>query len=194
MKDKLATKEPLNAKAEENAERPTEDIPAEGPGLGVRETENAQRPTPNPEIGRQGSVETEKAKIPSSKSAIAESPQVSAVNPQPPTTPGWPQIDVDDSLQSLAQPPSSLHANPETAASPEARPRLTKEEVIEIANAAARTRGYKRADYHRTEPQYDPAYKVWSVSYEQSAVDGMGMRFSVVVDDKTRGAVFELRR
>jgi hypothetical protein len=194
MKDNLAAKEPLNARGEEKPERPTEDIPAEGPGLDVRKTENAPRPTLNPEIGRQGPVESEKAQVPRSKSATAESPQASAANPQPTTTPGWPQIDVDDSLQSLAQPPSSLHANPETAAAPEARPHLTKEEVIKIANAAARARGYKRTDYHRTEPQYDPAYKVWSVSYEQSAADGMGKRFSVIVDDKTRGAVFELRR
>jgi hypothetical protein len=102
-----------------------------------------------------------------------------------------------DFLQSPGQPPSSLYAIPETAVSPEASPRLTKEQVIKIANAEARKRGYNRADYHRAEAQYNAAYKIWSVSYERSTVDGMdeaGKHFSVIVDDKTKGAVFELRR
>jgi len=205
-------------------EHQTSDVGSAG-GTTVEETENAQRPTPNVQHlmedvpaegppsaegelwrGELGSAEAEIAQSRMPPSDIRrQTPDVSgkhtsedaAPAPRPSTTPQWPQTEIDNSLQSLAQPPSSLRANPEIAASPEARPRLTKEEVIRIANATAQTRGYKRADYHRAEPQYDAVYKAWSVSYEQSAGDGMGTvgkHFSVIVDDKTKGAVFELRR
>jgi hypothetical protein len=107
------------------------------------------------------------------------------------------QAEVEDSLQSVVQPPSSLLAIPETAGSPRAGPRLMKEEVIRIANAAARRHGYNRADYERAEPQYNPVHNIWSVSYDQSAADGAeepGKHFNVIVDDKTKGTVFVLRR
>jgi len=116
--------------------------------------------------------------------------------PAPPTSKKS-EAEIEDSLESLAQPPFSFLAIPETAGSPEASPRLTKEEVINLANAKARTHGYNRADYQRAEPQYNAAYKIWSVSYEQSTADGMeeaGKHFSVIVDDKTKGTVFLLRR
>ena len=145
-----------------------------------------QSPMTNSDTGRQISDVSSK-----------QSPEQAAPKPQPATTPGWPQNDIDSSLQSLSQPPSSLHSVARTATSPEASPSLTKEEVIMIANAKARTRGYNRADFHRAEPQFNPAYKVWSVSYQESAVNGKdqaGKHFIVIVDDKTKGAVFELRR
>ncbi len=107
------------------------------------------------------------------------------------------EAEVDDSLQSLVRPPSSRLAIPEAVASPEASPRLTKQEVINIANAKARTHGYNRTDYRRAEPQYNAAYKIWSVLYEQRTADGMeevGEHFSVIVDDKTKGTVFMLRK
>jgi hypothetical protein len=116
--------------------------------------------------------------------------------PTPPTSKKS-KAEVEDSLQSLARAPSSLLAIPETAVSPEASPRLTKKEVIKIADAKARTHGYNRTDYRRAEPQYNAAYKIWSVLYEQRAADGMeeeGEHFSVIVDDKTKGTVFILRR
>jgi hypothetical protein len=116
--------------------------------------------------------------------------------PTPPTSKKS-EAEVKDSLQSLVRPPSSLLAIPETATSPEASPRLTKQEVINIANAKARTHGYNRTDDRRAEPQYNAAYKVWSVLYEQRTADGMeeaGEHFSVIVDDKTKGTVFMLRR
>ncbi len=114
--------------------------------------------------------------------------------PTPPTDKKSP-AEVEDSLQSLVQPPSSLFEIPETVSSPEASPRLTKDQVIKIANAKARTHGYNRIDYGMAEPQYNAAYKIWSVSYEERAADGMeGKHFSIIVDDKTKGAVFMLRR
>jgi hypothetical protein len=116
--------------------------------------------------------------------------------PTPPTSKKS-EAEIEDSLQSLVGPPLSLLVIPETAGSPEASPRLTKEEVINIANAKAHAHGYNRADYQRAEPQYNASYKIWSVSYEQRAADGMeeaGKHFSVIVDDKTKGTVFLLRR
>ena len=82
-------------------------------------------------------------------------------------------------------------ANPE-AAPPPASARLTKEEVVDIADAVARSRGYDLAEYQRPEPQYDPADQTWSLMYDQKLVDGtaeIGKHFSVAVGDKTKGAV-----
>jgi hypothetical protein len=168
-------KEPVSGVAEPEA-------PAEGPPT-VRETENVQRPTSNVQRPME---DTPSLVIQPSKEPV----------PTPPISKKS-EAEVEDSLQSLPRPPSSLLAIPETAVSPEATPRLTKQEVINIANAKARTHGYNRTDYRRAEPQYNAAYKIWSVLYEQRAADGMeeaGEHFSVIVDDKTKGTVFMLRR
>jgi hypothetical protein len=85
---------------------------------------------------------------------------------------------------------------PATAGSPELKPRLTKEEVIRIANGAARANGYNRADFERAEPQYNLTYKVWSVSYDRDdEPEGTeGKHFTIIIDDTTKGTMFELRR
>ena len=115
-----------------------------------------------------------------------------------------PKAEVDDSLRLLFGPPSSLrkgsidHASSvgpktEAAALPEINPRLTKSEVIDLAGAEARRRGYNPAEYQRAEPQYNAADETWSLSYDQQAVAGAeeaGKNFSVTVDDKTKGTVF----
>jgi len=83
-------------------------------------------------------------------------------------------------------------ANPEAAASPTATARLTKEEVVDLADAEASSVGYDLAEYQRPEPQYDPADQVWSLLYDQKPVDGtaeIGKHFSVAVDDKTKRTV-----
>jgi len=174
-----ATAEPVSA-GPSGAAQP--EAPAEGP-QNLREAENVQLPTPN------------------AQRPMEDMPSV-LIHPSEESVPTAPiskksEAEVEDSLQSLAQPPSSLLAIPETAGSPGASPRLTKEEVVKLANAKARTYGYNRADYQRAEPQYNAAYKIWSVSYEQSAADGIeevGKHFSVIVDDKTKGTVFLLRK
>lgn len=105
------------------------------------------------------------------------------------------KIEPDGSPQSFPEPSPSLHAIREAPVSPEAKPRLTRDEVIRLANGEARRHGYNRAHYWREEePQFDAKYKTWSVSYEQSTADGIvSQRFSVVVDDKTKGAILLLR-
>ena len=101
-------------------------------------------------------------------------------------------------------PPSSLRTDPngntliegaktEAASSPTGNARLTKEEVVDLAEAEARSRGYEPAEYQRPEPQYNAADETWSAVYDQKPVDGtaeIGKHFSVTIDDKTKGRVF----
>jgi hypothetical protein len=173
--------------------------PAEGPGVVQAESALAtassspgeQPATPSSQSFREQAAQPPMEDTP----AVLIQPPEKSVS-TPPTSKKS-QAEVEDSLQSLARPPSSLLAVPEIAASPEASPRLTKAEVINIANAKARTHGYNRTDYRRPEPQYNAAYKIWSVPYERRVVDGMeeaGEHFSVIVDDKTKGTVLLLRR
>ena len=87
---------------------------------------------------------------------------------------------------------SPAGANPETAFSPAASARLTKEAVVDLADAVARSRGYDLAEYQSPEPQYDPVDGTWSLLYDQKLVDGttaIGKHFSVAVDDKTKRTV-----
>jgi hypothetical protein len=115
---------------------------------------------------------------------------------QPPTIPD----DIDNSLRLLVWPPRHLRKRPVStgslagpnpeAALPAANARLTKKEVVDLADAVARSRGYDLAEYQRPEPQYDPADQTWSLLYEQKPVDGtaeIGKHFSVAVRDKTKG-------
>ena len=173
--------------------------PTEGPGVVQAESVLAaasSSPGEQPATPSSQSFPEQAAQPPmEDTSAVLIQPSEKSV-PTPPTSKKS-QAEVEDSLQSLARPPSSLLAVPETAASPEASPRLTKAEVINIANAKARTHGYNRTDYRRPEPQYNAAHKIWSVSYERRVADGMeeaGEHFSVIVDDKTKGTVLLLRR
>jgi len=93
----------------------------------------------------------------------------------------------------LVAPPSALRTNSVADASPGANARLTKEEVVDLADAEARSRGYDLTEYQRLDPQYNPADEIWSLGYDQRLVDGTaetGRHFSVTVDDKTKGTVF----
>jgi len=125
-----------------------------------------------------------------------------------PATNKKPKVE-DDSLRLLVGPPSSLRKGPidtgpsvsaktEAASSPGANVRLTREEVIDLADAEARTRGYNPAEYQRAEPQYNAADDTWLLLYDQKpAANGMaetGKPFGVTVHDKTKGAVFVPRR
>jgi hypothetical protein len=157
------------------------EAPAEGPsrtGGTVAKTESAQLSALNAPPETQDNAE------------------FSTSDSQPPTTAG----DIDNSLRLLVWPPRHLRnrpvstsslagANPE-AAGPAANARLTKEEVVDLADAVARSRGYDLAEYQRPEPQYDPADQTWSLLYEQKPVDEtaeIGKHFSVAVRDKTKG-------
>ncbi len=133
-----------------------------------------------------------------------ESAQPSGFNPEPVSTADRPKIDIDDSLRLLVWPPRSLRmrsfsggspagANPGAAAPPATtNARLTKEEVVDLADAEARSRGYDLTEYQRPEPQYDPSDQTWSLFYDQTPSDGMqeiGKYFSVAVDDKAKRRV-----
>jgi hypothetical protein len=183
---------------EDVSHRSEPEPPAEGP-RGAVET---GRSTPSPLPSEQPSVVTSKdIGEQETKSATEEKPSIPS-QPLEESTPNPPTgeksgAEADDSLKSLARPPSSLHPLPATTISPEASPRLTKEEVVNIANAEARARGYDRADFHRAEPQFNATYRVWSVSYGRDVANELeegGEDFKVIVDDKTKGVVFERRR
>ncbi len=150
-----------------------------------------------PETPAEGpvSAEAEKAQGPSSKSTITESSQPLALNlpkrgsavtsPRRATTAGEPRIGIDNSLRLLVWPPRSLHMR----SSLTANVRLTKQDVLNLADAIARSRGYDPAEYEHSDPQYDPAYRTWSIIYDQTPVDGtagIGKHFSVAVSDETK--------
>jgi hypothetical protein len=156
----------------------------------IRPPNDSSRPAPNPESSPEQAAQPAAEVTP----AVASQPSQETA-PVPPTSEKA-QAESEESQPSNVSPPSSEFATQEVAASPEAGARLTKEEVIRLANAAARARGYNRADYYMAEPRYNAAHKIWSVSYGQRTPDGMeaNKRFNVIVDDKTKGTVFELSK
>lgn len=172
------------------------EVPAEGPRVAQAEFSLAM---PSPPASEQ--ILTPDSKDfgeQQNQSPIKEeaSPSVQSdedVTNQPPISEQ--KMEPDSSPQFFNQPPPSLDTVREAAVLSRARPRLTSEEVIKLANGEAHKHGYNRGDYRRDEPEFNPEFKTWSVSYEQSTVDGMVLkRFSVVVDDKTKGAIFLLRQ
>lgn len=97
--------------------------------------------------------------------------------------------DMDDSLRELVGPPSLLRAKADLSQS--GSPRLTSAEVIELADAEARTQGYDLGEYQRPQARYAAAGDSWSVVYDQKSVDGtteVSKPFSVNVEDKTKKA------
>jgi hypothetical protein len=110
----------------------------------------------------------------------------------------------DDSLRSVAIPPSSLQTNRPAKASPEAsvapptltsasstdRTELTAREVIDVADNVARANGIDLSRYQNPQAQYVAEDEAWSVAYDQKVVDGgtpePGRNFIVSVGDKTR--------
>jgi hypothetical protein len=154
-----------------------------------------------PEAPGDGPPRVQRSEVRGQMSQITDRPAYRAV-PKPGTNKT--KADVDDSLRLLVGPPSSLRKGPidhassvgpktEAAPLPETNPRLTNEEVVDLADAEARRRGYDLAEYQRAEPQYNAADETWSLSYDQHAVAGeeeAGKNFSVAVDDKTKGTVF----
>ena len=120
---------------------------------------------------------------------------------------------MDDSLRSLISPPALLRMKAMAEASPKAPipakesspppqesvppatpspppgPSLSATEVIDLADAEARTQGYDLGEYQRPQAHYTATDGTWSVSYAQKYVDGMGevgTPFNVTVEDKTK--------
>ena len=103
------------------------------------------------------------------------------------------QFEVEESLSALVGPPSSLHTNVTADGSAiGVDARLTKEEVVDLADAEARARGFSPTGYGRAEAQYNPADQVWSINYKPLDETTGQQRFSITVDDKTKGTVFVL--
>jgi hypothetical protein len=109
-----------------------------------------------------------------------------------------PPDDVDESLRSILSysswmrmrsiPGASSQAS-STASSPPLGARLTTAEVVELADAEARTQGYDLGEYQRPQARYAAAADTWSVIYDQKSVDGkteIGKSISVSVEDKTK--------
>jgi hypothetical protein len=115
-----------------------------------------------------------------------------------------PRPAVDDSLRALMSPPSLLRKNPgaepapqasipstSSSPSPPVRPHLTAGDVIELADAEARTQGFDLGEYQHPQARYSAADGTWSVLYDLKSVDsnamgGMDKPFSVSVEDKTK--------
>lgn len=135
----------------------------------LKEAENVERPTPN--------VQRPMAEGPKPTPGPAQ-----PANPQPSVraVKGTPSQDVDDSLKALVGPPHLLRTEA-------VRPGLTAAEVIELADAEARTQGYDLGKYQRPQAQYAATENIWSVSYDQKNDAGeAGKPFSVKVEDKTK--------
>jgi hypothetical protein len=166
-----------------NSEGPIVNTPAEGPSPNESRAENAQL----------------------RKDSRADSPTLNSESireraAQRATVSNKPKPEIDDSLRLLAGPPSSLHtdvmvkasaanAKPETALSPDANARLTKEEVTDLADAEARAQGYNLDEYQRPKADYSAVGDKWSLFYDQKPADvtpEIGKYFSATVDDKTK--------
>jgi hypothetical protein len=109
----------------------------------------------------------------------------------------------DGFLNSLFEPPSSLRAHsvaaaqasspPDTSASAsdqsEGHPVLTESEVVELAGAEARAKGYDMNKYQLRKVHYSSADDTWSVSYDEKSADGIvevGRILTLSVEDKAK--------
>jgi len=102
-----------------------------------------------------------------------------------------------EAVKALVRPPSSLRTAPSADSPAEQTPgnslvpesRLKKEEVVALADAEARKRGYELNDYERPEPTFDPADQTWSLSYDRKSADdsaASNKHFAIAIDDETK--------
>ena len=67
--------------------------------------------------------------------------------------------------------------------------RLKKEDVIALADAEARKRGYELNEYQRPEPVFDPTDQTWSLVYDKKSTDDGAQpnkHFAVAIDDENK--------
>jgi hypothetical protein len=164
----------------------------------------SETPTPGP-----FSVVAATPAIPKIRHGMTETP---AEGPSPTASPRAKKIvskpavrkkqepEVDKSLEALIGPPSSLRKNiptdgwsggetPKTTPSSGERANLTRQQVLNLADAAARAHGYNPSEFRRSQAQYDAAKKTWSLFYDQKHEDEMpeiGKYFTVRVNDTTK--------
>jgi hypothetical protein len=103
---------------------------------------------------------------------------------------------VDQSLQSLVGPPSSLnntHPTEKSATGPATGP-LTKEEVLDLANTVARTHGYDLSHFSEPRVQHNESDETWSLSYDAKENDrgAEPKQLSITVDGNTKRASISL--
>ena len=100
------------------------------------------------------------------------------------------ETDVAESVRLLVWPPPVLGMRwLSTGPHLSAKASLTKEEVVGLADTAARSGGYDPAEYQRPEPQYDPSDQAWLLLYEEKPsdkTDEIGKHLSIAVGDKTK--------
>jgi hypothetical protein len=124
---------------------------------------------------------------------LSPSANATQINSQPPEIVQLRPGDIADSLRLLAWPPPGLGVRSMSkgslgGASISLIAHLTKKEVLDLADAAARSHSYDPSEYQRAELEYDASLQAWSLLYEK-ADDGTGetrKHLSVAVADKTR--------
>jgi hypothetical protein len=186
------------AVAEKIKARPEPEAPAEGPRTAPRTDQPADAAKKPPAPAETASAddgvvapdtvvkrtEPKRARPPRTASA----PKTAAALPQDGSKPP-----ADDSLGLLTGPPRSLHVDTKPIPASAGPARLTKAEVIDLADAQALSRGFSLGGYSRPEPQYNETDGTWSINYEQSAPsesEDKPTHFSITVDDQTKGTVF----
>lgn len=95
--------------------------------------------------------------------------------------------ELDSSLTSLVGPPSSLHNIPEST-------QLNQQDVVDLADAEARSQGYDLKEFDRPKADYSATTGKWTLFYSQKSSDGspqVGKHFVVAVEDKTRKVTVE---
>jgi len=95
---------------------------------------------------------------------------------------------VDEQLQSLVGPPSSLHNTHPTEKN--AIGPLTREEALDLANTVARTHGYDPSNYAEPKIEHHGSDETWSLSYDAKENESgtEWKHLSITVDGKTKRA------
>lgn len=167
-------------KPADDSKRAEPSAPAEGPRVDLAESASAT--VTHSSAGDQAIEEKAWEAIPAPEEATTNGPATS-----------------DKATEAEEPVPSAQSPRPksQTSASPHAHRNLTTEEVIMLANAELRKQGYNRMDYIRQEPQFEADKGSWLVSYDPMTFDGIetaGQHFSVIIEDRRKGAVFLLRK
>jgi hypothetical protein len=138
------------------------------------------KPTAIPEIKRV----TEKPAAPSPSPSERPSPELFPT----PAPAANAKRGVDESLQSLVGPPSSLHNTHPSEKNP-AGP-LTRDEALDLANTVARTHGYDPSNYAEPKIEHNESDETWLLSFDAKESDGSaeGKHLSITVDGKTKRA------
>lgn len=138
------------------------------------------KPTANPEVKRAA----EKPSTPPPSPSERPSPELF---PTPAPSPSA-KRGVDESLQSLVGPPSSLHNTHPTEKNVTGP--LTREEALDLANTVARTHGYDPSSYAQPTIEHNESGETWSLSYDARENDSgtEPKHLSITVDGKTKRA------